>query len=114
MSRIDAWESRSLVDFAFNDAKSHEECVKLTERHQRVHWAAAEAGGAKKFLLARLGKQDYCWTGSERNWVWERAHAPKWRAFASTRGLSLEFEHDLTFDQFLESYNDFCERVGVK
>ena len=114
MSRIDAWDSRSLIDYAFNDAESREACDLLLSRHQRLHWASAEAGGAKKFLLAKLGKQDYCWTGSEKNWIWERSCSPRWRAFASTRGLTLEFEHDLTFEQFQESYNDFCERVGVK
>jgi len=49
-----------------------------------------------------LGRQDYCWTGSYRYWVWEREIEVKllgdrsipwkWRLFASKRGWSLELE----------------------
>jgi len=48
-----------------------------------------------------MGKQDFCWTGSVRNWIWERefpvnfggqVETWKWRLFVSKRGMVLEIE----------------------
>lgn len=46
---------------------------------------------------AVLGRQDYCWTGSNRNWIWERPFVVDgevwhWRLFASIAGWTLEIE----------------------
>lgn len=49
-----------------------------------------------------LGRQNYCFLGSYRNWIWEKdfqfvddqgnIRPCRWRLFASTRGFSLEIE----------------------
>ncbi len=48
-----------------------------------------------------LGRQDFCWVGSVRHWIWvreftfqngEHTETWRWRLFASTRGWSLGIE----------------------
>lgn len=64
-----------------------------------------EHGGGRGVDHAKrvLRRQDYCWTGSHRYYIWEWAFEVPvegefsvtwhWRLFASVRGLSLEIEH---------------------
>jgi hypothetical protein len=113
MSRIDDWTSDHILNYVFNvlaDADS----VRISDELVKMHRTSAENGGAKAFLLARLGKQHYTWTDSAKNWVWESSGAPRWRVFASMDGLSFEVEYGLSAPDVLTAWDDFCRAAGIK
>ena len=60
-------------------------------------------------MKERLGRQDYCWVGSVRNWIWERGD---WRAFASTEGLTFEASIKCDVAQAIAAWDDFRTKVG--
>lgn len=65
-----------------------------------------------------LGRQDFCWTGSYRFWVWDREFTVDlgdgrqetwhWRLFASKRGMVLEIE-----DKFRRPYGESAHKAAV-
>lgn len=109
MKRITDWESQSIVNFASSEGGPG--CALLSE-HMFIHRVMGNAGGAKAFLLAKLGRQDYVWTGSVRNWVWERRDAgPRWRAYASVRGFTFEVPEGCSREDGTAAWDDFKERI---
>lgn len=70
-----------------------------------------------------LGRQDYCFQGSYRYWVWERFSSEGvflWRLYASRRGMSLEIPEDLSkitraeaLVQARKAWEDFKDSMGI-
>lgn len=113
-SPVLAWESTPLINVV---SREHVDLffVESLFIHQVAHATCARAGGhsTKEFVLSRLGKQSYVWTGHARNWVWERAagESRRWRLFVSRRGLSFEVDPDATEADALAAWEDFKEAL---
>lgn len=61
------------------------------------NWAKSDLRPAVVRAKEALGKQDYCWVGEFRYYIWERpfdfkGQTLRWRLFASKRGLDFEVE----------------------
>lgn len=111
--KITDWDSQSFMNVAFSAPDSDRlRAQRMLDEHLFVHHVMAQNGGTKAFLLNKLGKQDYVSTLAARNLVWERKTlGRKWRAFASTRGFSFELEHDVSYDEFEEIWEDFKRAI---
>jgi len=63
-------------------------------------------------LKQRLGKQSYTWVGEFRYWVWEKNQ--RWRVFAANgKGVSFEVNDQLSEQQALKAWDDFCQAVQL-
>jgi hypothetical protein len=100
MSRIESMTTQHVSNYLQRVPGLSEQYSLWMMTHGR---AAFEAGiTTTAYTKALLGKQDYCWTGSVRNWIWERpvevtledgrTITRKWRLYASSKGLTLEVE----------------------
>jgi hypothetical protein len=108
--KVTDWESVSVIQAAFEFRADQEWLGELSE----VHRMSGKAGGARAFLKAKPGRQDYVWDGSVRNWVWERRDpGPRWRAYASKRGLTVEVDAALLKEDALEAWKDLAKKVGL-
>lgn len=64
------------------------------------------------FMKSRLGRQDYCFTGEFRYWVWEDDAG--WRVYVSNhKGIGFEVDASLNLDEALKAWEDFQKRVGL-
>ena len=63
-----------------------------------------------KFHKWKLGKQDFCWTGSARNWIWER---DGYRLFISKKGVSMEVFEDITEQEIFDCLEDYKKAIGL-
>lgn len=97
MSRIDNFTSQPYMNYTqYELAEMHEYSMWLNDATNILKEPTRET--AKRVL----GRQDYCWQGSYRNWIWERpvdvnlsdgrVITRHWRLFASYRGFTLEIE----------------------
>lgn len=112
-SPVLAWDSTPMVNVV---SREHVDrfFAEALFIHQVAHLSCPKAGGhsTKEFVLSRLGRQDYVWTGHARNWVWERGtEGRRWRAFVSRRGLSFEVDPDATEADALAAWEDFKEAL---
>tara|TARA_Y100000034_G_scaffold106831_1_gene135829 strand:- start:82 stop:510 length:429 start_codon:yes stop_codon:yes gene_type:complete len=96
MSKIEAFSTTPLTNYA----RYH---FALTDDYSAWMWAASSTEESAVATAKRvLGRQDYCWVGSARNWIWERPAeitladgtvvTRHWRLFASRKGFTLEIE----------------------
>jgi len=64
-----------------------------------------------QLMKERLGKQDYCWTGEFRFWVWEQSN---WRVFVSNqKGICFEVREDLDYAHVRAAWDDFRTKIGA-
>lgn len=64
-----------------------------------------------EFHKYHLGRQDFCWSGEHRQWVWETKN---WRVFVSNiRGISFEVKEGLTAEQARSAWDDYRRRILV-
>lgn len=112
MSKINEWDSDSIINCTFALLNNSDIGNKILEEHSFVHRVMGNFGGAKKFLVDKLGKQDYTVNLTNRNWVWERkTSGKKWRAYASIRGFSFELEQDISAEELIEVWEDFKQSI---
>ena len=78
-----------------------------------VHRVSTTEGGARKFLTSRLGKQHYIKVfPGQKTLIWERlSSGPRWRVYASKRGLAFEFELNLSPSQIIDAWEDFKKAI---
>lgn len=95
MSRIDAMQTTPVGNLTHDDKAAWERYAAWMVHAYRHRTSGVVA--AKRVL----GRQDFCWTGNYRCYIWERpfevgsgeqAETWHWRLFASKRGLVLEIE----------------------
>lgn len=55
-----------------------------------------------------LGKQNYCWTGFVKHWVWE---SDTWRVYVSTEGASFEVLESLTLQEAWAAWQDYYNKM---
>jgi hypothetical protein len=117
--RIEAFDTVSFTNwlFEFNVGATAEEHKQMLMDSMEYHGARRKFPRDGKILSPvefakwALGKQDYTWTGSYRNWVWERG---LWRLFVNNhQGFSLEVKEGLTIEQAREVWNEVRARLGV-
>ena len=96
MSKVDAFDSTPL----FGSLRSQD----ARRKYWGWFWVPPERAHERSLVRAKrvLGKQDYCWTGTSRNYIWEGPFevtlndgervTRHWRLFVSKRGFSLEVE----------------------
>ena len=72
--------------------------------------------GAVQYMKDLLGKQDYCWTGSRRYWIWEgRTEGIRWRVFANNeRGIDIEISEYSTVDMCKTVLRDFKRAFKIR
>ena len=116
MSRIDEFDSQPVTNVVQHDRAAHERWMdwmmgNLTDRNER---------GESSLQTAKrvLGKQDFCWTGGNRHWIWVRpfdvdlgegrTETWRWRLFVSVRGCTLEIE-----DKHNRPYGESIKVAGV-
>lgn len=62
-----------------------------------------------------LGRQDFCFNGSYRYWVWNDANM-RWRIFVSNqRGISLEVNQETvhTMQEGVDCYREYAKLIGA-
>jgi len=81
----------------------------LRQFHLRLFEARHSAGlSSVQHVRSLFGKQDYCWDGSHRYYIWEgRTKQVRWRLFASTIGISIEVEEGCDVKGALAVLTDF-------
>jgi|APSaa5957512622_1039677.scaffolds.fasta_scaffold05605_3 hypothetical protein len=102
MSRADTMQTQPVVNYIQGHALRD-----VQQRYSGWMHACGFRGhrlgeGSVKTAKRVLGKQDFCWTGYTRSWVWERPFTVTledgrvetwhWRLFASKRGKVLEVQ----------------------
>ncbi len=111
-SRVEAWDTTSFINYLFELAQNcgEEEYKVLQKQLMEFHMARRKYPQDGKILSCvafaklMLGKQDYTWTGSHRNWVWERND---WRLFVNnTQGFSFEVREGLSLEKAMTAWND--------
>jgi hypothetical protein len=107
------WDSEAFINVVFRLLPDDEATYKqLQEQLMEMHFAQGREGSAE-FHKKRLGKQAFCWNGSQRFWVWEDVGA-KWRVFANNgHGTSFETREGLTTDEALEAFQGYRRKVGL-
>jgi len=99
MTRIDEMESTPVINLIQKDRDLCDLYSAWMRQAGRTHFERGQTpvGHAQQVL----GRQDFCWTGSCRNWIWVRPFQANlgdrtvlwhWRLFASKRGYVLEIE----------------------
>lgn len=72
---------------------------------------AREDGSVVKFHKSRLGKQDYCWNGEYRYWIWE---GDDWRIYVSDiKGFCFEVAEGLNLSRALAVWNRYIWTVAA-
>lgn len=57
----------------------------------------------------KLGKQNYCWNGEFRFWIWE---TESWRVFVSnTKGICFEVLDSLSYEEAWNTWKDYLNRM---
>lgn len=66
-----------------------------------------------KYFKYSLGKQDFCWTGSHKNWIWEFCDGDYlMRVFVNnTQGISIEFDLETPPENILNRSEKFWKRL---
>lgn len=111
-SRVEAWDSTSFMNYLFEIARDcgEEEYKEIQKQMMEFHGARRKHPQEGKILSCveyakfRLGEQDYTWTGSHRNWVWERGD---WRLFVNnTQGFSFEVRDGLSLEKARAAWDE--------
>lgn len=82
----------------------------LLPMHLDVSLAAQAAGlTLVEYHKAKLGPQDYCWTGEFRFWVWDR---DGYRIYVSNqKGVGFEVPADATYDEAMQALRAYMKEV---
>ena len=105
--RIEAWPNIDAANLIFA-MKRYGKYIKLVYRMN------------KQILLNAFGKQDYCWVGEYRNWIWERTFLTsrgfncRYRLYISTRGFSMDVEQDCQPEDLSEIIDYLVSLCPVK
>lgn len=105
MKRSD--ETSPIINFLFNvDRAIADQYLQesLSLMKARMHDGLSSLERHKKIL----GKQNYCWTGFVRHWVWE---TDTWRVYVSKEGASFEVLATLTPDEAWQAWQDYYNRM---
>jgi len=117
MGRVDAMRSTPVSNVIFHDQSAR-------DRHLTWIMASGQAANTlhlsgREYVQRVLGRQDFCWTGNVRHWIWVRSFQVDfgggrvetwhWRLFASRRGLTLEVE-----DKYRRPFGDAIRKAGVQ
>lgn len=112
-----AWESTPLVNVTQTACDTSTDLSEfllahsqrnLIEEVMEMHKAAYKMKPVE-FHKYHLGKQNFCWNGAYRFWVWE---GEDWRVFASNiHGTSFEVRDTFTTHQALKAWDDYRRRV---
>lgn len=105
---VSDWDSTPLINYS-NTSDDRECFSELIEEFKDMHLKMRPSVDAHK---KALGKQDYCWTGEYRNWVWE---GTDWRVFCNNiQGTSFEVREGLTLKRAFLAWDDYRVKVGLK
>lgn len=104
MKRTD--ETSPLINCLFQDTIKAKQF--LDETMDLVRVRAKSGLSSIEWHKKILGKQNYCWTGSVRNWVWE---TDTWRVYVSKEGAVLEVLLTLTPDEAWLAWQDYYNRM---
>jgi hypothetical protein len=108
MPKITDWCSEPFINTV--DSVSYT----MSDELMFVHRVSGNEGGARKFLTSRLGKQHYIVVfPGQKTLIWERlSSGPRWRVYASKRGLAFEFELNLSPSQIIDAWEDFKKAIS--
>ncbi|CAB4196964.1 hypothetical protein UFOVP1290_484 [uncultured Caudovirales phage] len=81
ISNILCKDTQKLDAFLYQSSKIHD--IRFSNKESSI-----------KFHKRKLGKQNYCWIGSNRHWVWE---TKTWRVFCCKRGSYFEVEKKIVY-----------------
>lgn len=96
MTKPHTWESTPVINYGIDG--------------MRVHHGRGEPRIARHKRL--LGKQDYCWTGKHRYWVWEVPH--RWRVYVSeVGGVGFEVACNLDAAGAKAALDDYLEKMQL-
>lgn len=117
-SRVEAWDTTSFINYLFEIGRecNEEEYKELQKQIMEFHFARRKHPqqdgkilSCVAFAKLALGRQDYTWTGSHRNWVWERGD---WRLFVNnTQGFSFEVREGISLEKAKAAWADVRERL---
>jgi hypothetical protein len=107
---LDAWSSTPIVNVS-NGIESDVELKRLNDTLMKLHFAPGlQRMTSLQWMRKLFGRQKYCWTGSQLNWVWELGDM---RIFVSAKGCSFEVREDQTIENQLKSFYQFAQKAGV-
>lgn len=108
MSRITDWDTTPFINHVFAAGKGgcHSDVL---DQVKEMHSKMRPSVDAHKKLL---GKQDYCWNGEYRFWVWE---GTDWRVFCSNiQGTSFEVREGITIERAFAAWEDYRVKTVLK
>lgn len=97
-------ETSPIINFIFSNKNRGDQYIKDS---MALMFARGQLSSIK-YHKQKLGKQNYCWLGSVKHWVWE---GEKWRAYVSKRGVAFEVLADITEDEAWEAWQDYFSKV---
>lgn len=104
MKRTD--ETSPLINFLFQDPVKSK--LYLDELMDLMKARAKDGISSLERHKKILGKQNYCWTGFVRHWVWE---TDTWRVYVSKEGASFEVLASLTLDEAWAAWQDYYNKM---
>ena len=101
----------NLFDGLGDEATFVELWTALIGMHQQVSDAARAAGvSLVKHHQDKLGRQDYCWTGEFRFWVWDRLGC---RLYVSNhKGVCFEVPRDASRQDIRAALDAYIQEIG--
>jgi hypothetical protein len=107
---INRWQSTPLDNYFVK--WTNKQSASFTGEMFDVLRAPAKSGlKPVSFMKKLLGKQDYCWNGEFRFWVWQQGD---WRVYVSnTKGICFEVREFLSYGEVIYAWNDFRMKIGI-
>jgi hypothetical protein len=101
-------ETSPIINFLFQDSTGKlgkqyvEESINLMKARHKINLSSI------KWHQKVLGKQNYCWTGSSKNWIWE---TDVWRVYVSKEGAAFEVLASLALDEAWAAWQDYYNKM---
>lgn len=97
-------ETTPIINIIFSSKDKSNQYIK---DNMQIMFARGKKSSVE-YHKVKLGKQNYCWLGSVRHWIWE---GNNWRVYVSKRGAAFEVLSNLTVDEAWGAWQDYFNKI---
>lgn len=110
ISMIDSYSSTPILNLCRTDKKGIDKLWRLERSFFKLKMSYHAIESKPVSLVKKvLGKQNYCWNGEFRYWVWENSQR---RIFVSNqKGICFEVSDNLSFREAIKEYKKFIDSI---